>query len=80
MATITLKELHDHTDEWVLKNEEVQILSNGEVVATIVPTPREPKVNPWATRKLLPGFEAIMNKPVGGMDSADMISEDRDAR
>ena len=80
MSTITLRELHEHTDEWVLKNEEVQILSDGEVVARLVPEPRYPKGNTWANRKLLPEFEAIMNRPVGGMDSADMISEDRDGR
>ena len=80
MSTITLRELHEHTDEWVLKNEEVQILSDGEIVATLVPAPHQPKGNPWAKRKLLPEFAAIMNQPVGGMDSSDMISEDRDGK
>ncbi len=79
MSTITLHELHEHTDKWVLMNEEIQILSDGEIVATLVPAPRVSKENTWANRKLLPEFEAIMNHPVGGLDSTEMISEGRDA-
>lgn len=78
MSTITLRELHEHTDEWVLKNEEVQILSDGEVVATLVPEPRYPKGVTWANRKLLPGFEEVSRKMSGGTDSTQIISEDRD--
>ena len=36
--------------------------------------------NPFLTRKLLPGYAAIMHKRYGGRDSTEIISDMRDGR
>ena len=36
--------------------------------------------NPFLTRKLLPGYAAIMHKRYGGPDSTEIISDMRDGR
>ena len=38
------------------------------------------KENPWLNRKLLPGFEELQKRLVGGTDGTQIISEDRDGR
>ena len=45
-------------------------------------TPPPPTPSYWATRKLLPEFEAALKAGAfsGGMDSTQIISEERDAR
>jgi len=81
---IPIRELHARTGHFVRKaaeNMRVVITDNGKPIAQIQPlsisneskTPR-PK---WKNRVLIPGYAAIMNKPVKG-DSTIFISEDRD--
>ena len=87
MQTITIEELHTHTGEWISKaaeHDEITVTDGGKAVAVIT-QPREsrmtvPVENPWRHRVLLPEYEAIMNKPVGGTDSTDIVSEMRDGR
>jgi hypothetical protein len=49
-------------------------------VAEIQPLVREDEAeyNPFKRRVLLPGFARLMNRPIGGTDSTQIISEDRD--
>ncbi|MEO6787041.1 MAG: hypothetical protein ABI318_12985 [Chthoniobacteraceae bacterium] len=49
-------------------------------MAKIVPLPVAKKENPFLTRKLLPGYEAIMHKRYAGQDSTEIISDMRDGR
>ncbi len=82
---IPIRELHARTGHFVRKaaaNMRVVITDNGKPIAQIQPLgasaggrPKRPK---WKDRVLLPGYAAIMNKPVGGTDSTTIISEDRD--
>jgi prevent-host-death family protein len=82
---IPIRELHARTGHFVRKasgNMRVIITDNGKPIAQLQPLgvdtdgkPRRPK---WKDRVLLPGYAAIMNTPVGGTDSTQMISEDRD--
>lgn len=81
---IPIRELHARTGHFVRKaagNMRVIITDNGKPIAQLQPIggganiqPKRPK---WKDRVLLPGYAAIMNKPVSG-DSTTYISEDRD--
>jgi prevent-host-death family protein len=82
---IPIRELHARTGHFVRKaaeNFRVVITDHGKPVAQIQPLspPADGKTSrpKWKDRVLLPGYAAIMNKPVGGTDSAKIISEDRD--
>jgi prevent-host-death family protein len=87
MATIQIpiRELHARTGHFVRKaasNMRVIITDNGKPIAQLQPlgddADSKTKRPKWKDRVLLPGYAAIMNKPVGGTDSTQIISEDRD--
>ena len=86
MQTITIEELHTQTGEWISKaaeHDEITVTDGGKAVAVItplVPKPRPPGHNPWKNRVLLPGFAELQKRLVGGTDSTQIISEDRDGR
>ena len=94
MTTITIKELHARTGEWVRKAGqagEITVTDRGHPIAVIQPvqqrmgdgldTPASAKSeNPFKTRKLLPGFAELQERLTGGTDSTDIISEMRDDR
>lgn len=82
---IPIRELHARTGHFVRKaagNMRVIITDNGKPIAQLQPLGVEaddqPKRPKWKDRVLLPGYAAIMNEPVGGTDSTQIISEDRD--
>ena len=81
---IPIRELHARTGHFVRKaaeNMRVVITDNGKPIAQIQPmspdAERQPNRPKWKDRVLLPGYAALMNKPVKG-DSTAHISEDRD--
>lgn len=81
MKTISIRELHEKTGEWVRAaavHEQIVVTDSGKPVAVISPHRPPPKVNKFKNRKLMPGFAELMNKPLGGMDSTDIVSEGRD--
>ena len=85
--TITIEELHTHTSEWINKvagHDAISVSDGGQIVAFITPAVPSPKPLsgpiPWKHRVLLPESEAIMNKPVAGTDSTDIVSEMRDGQ
>ena len=80
MSGITIRELHEHTEDWVRRDVAVRILDQGKVIAILTPVPRKPQGNPFLNRKILPGYAAIMHKSYDGKDSTQIISEDRDGR
>lgn len=85
MQTITIKELHEHTGEWIRKaadHGEITVTEEGRPVVLITPLAPgvRPKDNPWLNRTLLPGFAELQKRLVGGTDSTQIISEDRDGR
>ena len=85
MQTITIEELHTHTSEWINKaaeHDEITVTDGGKAVAiirTLVPQFKT-RPNPFLNRKLLPGFAELQKRLVGGTDSTQIISEDRDGR
>ncbi len=83
MKTISIRELHSKTGEYVRKAArlgEIYITDHGRTIARIVPEAEKPEVPYFARRKLSPGFKAIMHKLKGGTDSTILISEDREDR
>ena len=61
-------------------NEEAPILPKEIRRPAVEPVviPIERSGNPFATRKLLPEYFAIMHKRYGGQDSTEIVSEMRD--
>src|ERR1041385_7503895 len=85
MKTITIRELHERTGEWVRKvhkHGEIVVTDRGEPIAKIVAQSPPAKTPYFARRKLLPEFEKLdaANKLSGGTDSTVIISEDREDR
>jgi prevent-host-death family protein len=83
MPAISLDELHARTAHWVrqaTQQEPIVLTNNGRPVARIVPEPSRPAGSPFARRKLLPEYEAIMHRRFGGKDSTAIVSEMRDGR
>lgn len=83
MKTISVKDLHDKTGHWLrrVKAEgEVIVTERGTPVARMLPPARASIGNPFARRKLLRGIARLIARPIGGPDSADVISWMRDGR
>ena len=83
MTVFSIHELHENTALWVsmaTEQELIVLTDKGQAAAKIVPLPIAKAENPFLTRKLLPGYEAIMHKRYGGQDSTEIISDMRDGR
>ncbi len=81
MKTISIRELHNHTGNWVRKadeEKEIIITNHGQPIAALHPLKKISKINPFLNRKLLPGIKRIMKKAGKGNSSDTIISEDRD--
>ncbi len=80
---VSVRELHARTGHYIRKaatHQRVIVTDHGKAVAEIQPLLREggAEDNPFKRRVFLPGFAKLMNRPIGGTDSAQIISEDRD--
>ena len=83
VTAISIHELHENTALWAstaTEQEPIVLTDNGRAVAKIVPLPVPKVENPFLTRNLLPGYEAIMHKRYGGQDCTEIISDMRDGR
>ena len=83
MKTISIRELHEKTGEYVrgvAKTGEIYVTHRGKTVAKIVPQQEPPEVPYFARRKLTPAFRTLMKsgKLRGGADSTRIVAEDRD--
>lgn len=58
--------------------DELVVTERGRPIATIVPYREPPSGNSFKTRKLRPGYAALLGRLRGGTDSATIVSEDRD--
>jgi prevent-host-death family protein len=83
MKTISIKELHDQTGHWLRRvrvDGEIVVTERGTPVARMVPPARPAAGNPFSRRKLLPGVAKLMQRPIGGPDSAEVIASMREGR
>jgi prevent-host-death family protein len=83
MKTISIRELHEKTGQYIRKAAEtggIYITERGRVVAKIVPQEEQPLTPYFARRKLTPAFGKLMKtrKLRGGTDSTEAVSRDRD--
>jgi len=83
MKTITIRELHERTGEYIRKaaeTGEIYVTDRGKTIARIVPEHDRPETPYFARRKLTPAFRNLMKdgKLRGGRDSTLIILEDRD--
>jgi len=82
MKTVSIRELHTRTGHYVRRaaTEPITVTDRGQTVARLVPATEPPGFS-FANRRLRPGFKRFLaSGPLGGTDSAQIISEDRDAR
>lgn len=81
MKSISIRELHEKTGEWVRRSEKlgaIIVTDRGKAVARIMPVEATSSVNPFAARKLRPGYKRMLGSLQEGTDSAQSVSEDRD--
>jgi antitoxin (DNA-binding transcriptional repressor) of toxin-antitoxin stability system len=81
MRRISIRDLHDETEKWVreaARVDELVVTDRGNPIATIVPYREPPSGNPFKTRKLRPGYAALLGRLRGGTDSSTIVSEGRD--
>jgi prevent-host-death family protein len=81
MKIITIRELHTRTGHYVrlAATEAITVTDRGQTIARLVPV-AAPTGLTFAQRRLRPGFIKLQSKPMGGLDSGQLISEDRDSR
>ena len=83
MTTVSIKELHDRTGHWVRRvNEEQEVIvtERGRAIARLLPSAPAEKGNPFLRRRLLRGVARLMERPIDGPSSTEIISEERDGR
>ena len=80
MKTITIRELHEATGQWVRRAHvgEVYVTERGRLVAKIVPASPLPAKPYFANPKFTQAFRAQRKYLRGGTDSTETISEERD--
>ena len=81
MKTITIRQLHDKTGEWVrkaVKFGEIHVTDRGETIVRIVRYAPGSEGPYFARRKLSPQLRRVIHRLRGGTDSTQIISEDRD--
>jgi prevent-host-death family protein len=83
MTTISIKELHGRTGHWlrrVSEEGEVIVTERGKPIARLLPAVEAAKTNPFLRRRLMPGVARLMERPLGGPLSTEIISEGRNGR
>lgn len=81
MKTISLRELHEKTGDWVRRSAKlgpITVTDRGKPIARIEPVEAAAAVNPFAVRTLRPGYARLVGKLKGGLDSTEAIAADRD--
>lgn len=81
MKTVSIRELHEKTGEWVRlaeTHEQIIITDRGQPVASLLPYRQPAKQNRFSARKILPAYGKLRGKLSGGTDTTRLISADRD--
>jgi prevent-host-death family protein len=83
MKTISIRELHEKTGEYVrqaAKHGEIYVTDRGRTIAKIVPQHETQKAPYFAVRKLTDAFLKLTKsgKLRGGTNSTRIVSDDRD--
>ena len=81
MKTISIRELHERTGQWVRlaeAHEQIVITERSHPVAALVPYRSTGEANRFRGRKLLPAYKKLQGKLSGGTDSIAILAADRD--
>ena len=81
MKSISIRELHEKTGQWLRKSEEVgsiTVTDRGKAIARIVPVDAPSETNLFSVRKLRRGYARMLGSLNRGKDSTTSVSEDRD--
>lgn len=83
MKTISIRELHERTGEWIrraAKHGEIFVTNRGKTVAKILPEADRQDIPYFSRRRVSPAFRRLLDRGrlQGGTDSTQSISEDRD--
>jgi antitoxin (DNA-binding transcriptional repressor) of toxin-antitoxin stability system len=82
MTAISIRQLQENTDEWVRNARiegEIIVIDQGRPVA-ILKGYSASKKNRFENREILPEYAKVMNKPIGGTDATQIVSEARKDR
>ena len=83
MKSISIRELHEKTGEWVRRSEKlgaITVTDRGKAVARIVPVEANTAGNLFAKRKLRRAYARMLGSLKGGTDSTHSVAEDRDRK
>ena len=83
MKTISIHELHEDTDQWVRQAAqygEILVTDSGKTMAKLVPLAEVSGTASFKDWQPSPEYAALMHRPVGGTESTQIISEDRDRK
>lgn len=83
MKTISIRELHEKTGEWVRRSEQlgaIIVTDRGKAVARILPVEAAAAVNLFAARKLRRGYARMLGSLAGGTDSTQSVSDERNRK
>lgn len=83
MKTISIRDLHEKTGEWVRqagKHGKILVTDRGRTIAKILPETGLKETPYFARRVISPAFRRLMNrgKLRGGTDSTHIIAENRE--
>lgn len=85
MKEVSLRELHEKTGTLIRRARQLGglvVTDRGAPIAKIEPLDTRPAANPFLSRKVLPAFDRLLRSGrLGrGVDSTQMVSDDRDDR
>jgi len=81
MKSVSIRELHEKTGEWVRLaevHEQIVITDHGRPIASLSPFRQPAKRNRFRAREILPAYAKLRRNLSRGTDSSVLISEDRD--
>jgi prevent-host-death family protein len=83
MKSISIRELHEKTGEWVREAAEygeITVTDRGKAVAKITPDAGRKAVPYFSNRRMTPAYRKLLGrgKLQGGTDSTLIVSNDRD--
>lgn len=83
MTTISIRELRGRIVHWLSRvNEEREIIvtERGRLIARLLPALEPAKTNPFLPRRLLLGVAPLIDRPLRGPTSTEIVSNGRDER
>lgn len=81
MKTISIHQLHEETDQWVRRAArygEILVTDSAGTIAKLVSLVESPVRCSFKDGQPSPEYAVILQRPIGGTESSQIISKDRD--